>query len=810
MLQTDDGMLWFATWNGLDRFDGYEFVNFKAQAGNGIDMPNDRLRDIRLAPNGDICCRADDEWFLFSRSDGHFYSPQGLKELFTDTSTGRGAQGITNKSVTYRDRNGYLWLLDQQGNLAYCKDDTTRWIPYPTDTPLGGVRAYMSDSQGNLWFIMQEGICCLSFDQLTAQPLSQAVASQVRCTFVDNLQRYWVATRDDASLSLFDRDNRFLGYLTPQGRLSQRYVSFGSPVYCMLQLADGTYLLGSKPDGLLRLKEVSLGVFSVERLKGVLPCDNVYDMKQDSHGRIWAATLGGGVVMLGSFPFGERLAVDRQDSVLAGSKVRFIHITDDDIMLAATTEGLLVGRLPSDGTMPLLRLHQREASRVGSLGCNATMDVLETSDHRLFVSTESGGISEIMSSDLTAPQLEFRHFNRHNGLGSDVVLSLAEIDGQVFAVSNHQLLTLSLDSADGGMGFYDQGFFHQRYRFSEMHPVRLPDGRWLFGLLDGAIAMSPDKMVKSRETFPLVLTGIDRHRQEQEYVSTEQDTILLLPGERELTLRFATLDYRNPSSISYAFRLEGEPDWNYIGHGHTTSLTSLKPGTYRLQLRSTNADGVWVENIRTLTIIVKPTFWRAWYGQLLIILAVALLLGAAVYTYLYIKRMHKQQERLRAYLSLIEAKVQGVAQPSVSPTSEKSGRGMLSSFGNATGEFSPPLVGEPCLGIESEEVAFMNRVVRYVEEHIADADANIDGMADAVATSRSVLFRKMKSIVGLTPADFLREARIKRACLLLTNTQKPVSDVAYSCGFSDPKYFSKCFKASTGSSPTEYRRVKEG
>ena len=104
----------------------------------------------------------------------------------------------------------------------------------------------------------------------------------------------------------------------------------------------------------------------------------------------------------------------------------------------------------------------------------------------------------------------------------------------------------------------------------------------------------------------------------------------------------------------------------------------------------------------------------------------------------------------------------------------------------------------------------MDRVMQYVEEHIADTDANIDAMAEAAATSRSGLFRKMKGIVGLTPADFLREARIKRACLLLTATQIPVADIAYRCGFNDPKYFGKCFKASTGCSPTEYRSTNEG
>jgi len=72
----------------------------------------------------------------------------------------------------------------------------------------------------------------------------------------------------------------------------------------------------------------------------------------------------------------------------------------------------------------------------------------------------------------------------------------------------------------------------------------------------------------------------------------------------------------------------------------------------------------------------------------------------------------------------------------------------------------------------------MQRVMRFVEERLGDSDANISEMAEATATSLSGLNRKMKIIVGLTPADFLREARIKRACQLLRNSGENVSEIA--------------------------------
>ena len=67
------------------------------------------------------------------------------------------------------------------------------------------------------------------------------------------------------------------------------------------------------------------------------------------------------------------------------------------------------------------------------------------------------------------------------------------------------------------------------------------------------------------------------------------------------------------------------------------------------------------------------------------------------------------------------------------------------------------------------------------------------------------LQRKMKQVMGVSPLDFIKEARIKHACHLLSTTTMAVSDVAFACGYSDPKYFSRSFKASTGKSPKEWR-----
>jgi len=486
------------------------------------------------------------------------------------------------------------------------------------------------------------------------------------------------------------------------------------------------------------------------------------------------------------------------------NKVRFIHITSDNILLAATTEGMLAGRIPAAGdvTKMVFRLHERDPYRASSLGCNATMDILEDSRHRFFVSTESGGVCRILTDNLLADSLEFRHYNMQSGMSSDVALALKEKNGQILIVGSNRLMTLDVDK--GQFGFYGMNFFGRTCRFCEVRPLVLPDGRWLFGLHDGTFAISPGMMRKSSYVPPMVLTGIDKGGKGIDYAVTNMQRVVLSPQERTVTVYFSALDYANPAAVAYAFKMDKDEEWNYIGHSHTVSLVDLKPGTYRLQIRSTNSDGVWVDNVRVVEIIVEPSFVESVPGRILLSVLILGVIAAIIYTLLYIRRIKRQQrETLEAYLKLIS----GTA-TSERDDMDKSGNG-AEECGNDAKEqhVQDDAVAEeqhiPCLS--PADKAFMERVMAYVEANIGNSDASVNDMAEASAASRSCLNRKMKSLVGLTPADFLREARIKRACLLLETTDITVSDIAYKCGFTDPKYFGKCFKASVGVSPSEYR-----
>lgn len=104
------------------------------------------------------------------------------------------------------------------------------------------------------------------------------------------------------------------------------------------------------------------------------------------------------------------------------------------------------------------------------------------------------------------------------------------------------------------------------------------------------------------------------------------------------------------------------------------------------------------------------------------------------------------------------------------------------------------------------DTLFMQKIVQYIEANIADSDLSVNSLAQATATSASGLNRRMKRIVNVTPAEFIKRVRLERAARLLSSTDMPIGTIALDCGFSDSNYFAKCFKALKGQTPTEFRR----
>ena len=100
---------------------------------------------------------------------------------------------------------------------------------------------------------------------------------------------------------------------------------------------------------------------------------------------------------------------------------------------------------------------------------------------------------------------------------------------------------------------------------------------------------------------------------------------------------------------------------------------------------------------------------------------------------------------------------------------------------------------------------FMDKLVELMEQNMDNGELVVDDLVRELAVSRSVFFKKLKTLTGLAPIEFIKEMRIKRATQLIETGEFNMTQISYMVGINDPRYFSKCFKAQVGMTPTEYR-----
>ena len=115
-----------------------------------------------------------------------------------------------------------------------------------------------------------------------------------------------------------------------------------------------------------------------------------------------------------------------------------------------------------------------------------------------------------------------------------------------------------------------------------------------------------------------------------------------------------------------------------------------------------------------------------------------------------------------------------------------------------------PLASVASLAVSQMDDIFLRKLNDYLEENLSNEALSVEMLADTMGMSTSSLYRKVKGLSGLSPNDFIRIARLKKAILLMQNGENRISEIAFQVGFSSPAYFSTCFQKQYGKTPSEY------
>lgn len=120
-------------------------------------------------------------------------------------------------------------------------------------------------------------------------------------------------------------------------------------------------------------------------------------------------------------------------------------------------------------------------------------------------------------------------------------------------------------------------------------------------------------------------------------------------------------------------------------------------------------------------------------------------------------------------------------------------------------EFSRSIEVNPsAITVTSVDEQLLKKALSLIEDNMDNTAYSVEDLSRDLGMTRVSLFRKLKSISGLTPTDFIKSIRLKRAAQLLKGSKLSMSEVADMVGFSSPSYFAKCFKEAFSMSPTQY------
>ena len=119
-----------------------------------------------------------------------------------------------------------------------------------------------------------------------------------------------------------------------------------------------------------------------------------------------------------------------------------------------------------------------------------------------------------------------------------------------------------------------------------------------------------------------------------------------------------------------------------------------------------------------------------------------------------------------------------------------------------------PFLGTQQISMSKSDELFVTKIIQLILENISEADFGVERLAELSYLSRASLLRKIKGLSGLTPSEFIKAIKLKRAAELILSRDYQVNEVSYLVGISSPSYFIKLFQKQFGVTPKDYLKMK--
>ena len=608
IMQDKQGFMWFGTWDGLNRFDGYVFETFKAM-NNGVEAHvNNRV---------DLIYEDEAEQIWWTTYDGHYYRLDATRTITTEQPYDSLPEGMLAKMSeadknTKVDSRGIIWQTDDTyGILRYRFGQWKRFTP-PLDSRYAGrLRQHfflLEDSQGRTWVNPTGGgWSYYDYDKDELVYPIDGLTNMIHTAYVDRDGLMWVATYDGGvdcinmeptpyqlhDLRHSDRDNGEVRAFarTKKGEVLT-LIKSETNVYCALETRHGM-LYGTKGNGLIEGEGLKI---KGKRIPTSHP--DIYDIEEGRDGTLYVATYGGGVNIIRWNGAGW----DAPEVVGQGMKVRDIEIVNETLWCGTTTGVMRVNLSTLESTV---------------IPCYDIRAIHYSLD-KLWLGSFGGGLMTLNPKD---PNVEITRVETYH----DIILSMVGDGTSLWFSSESDIAQLNL--VTGELYYYDALDGEENTYFTEAEALRTPEGRILFGYSNGYCSFDPSRIRRTNSIPPLRITRVAVQDQ-----TLSGDTITI-PNGSNITIEYAAMDYVGADKILYFYRMDGiDHGWQYAKDIRRVTYNNLLHGTYVFHVRSTNREGGEVDNEKTMVIEVETPIWLSWWAIMLYVLAIILFIGLTIYT----------------------------------------------------------------------------------------------------------------------------------------------------------------------------------
>ncbi len=689
------GSIWIGTENGLNRSAdfGARFERHSIRHEDPQSLSSNFIHNLHIDRSGQL--------WVGTEIGLNRYEGQGRFRRFKHGYEDEQSLSDNQILALCEDVEGRLWVGTRNGlNIMTPGSDIFhRFFAERQNGKLlssNVIAALRGDGSGHVWVGTPKGLDILAVDGSENPPIRRGYntmidkpVSPVTSLLIDRSGLLWLGTQSAGLLTFSDRVQRFHTYAPGENGRGQDY----SKVYCFDR--KGGELLTGTGRGVMRFsaKSAKASEDYLHWEAGEMLVDigvAVRDMMCMEDHILWLATDGMGLLQIDT-KSGEilRKHTVQPDSLgsISSNRISCLAEADSGRIWIGTSGG---GFAKFDPHQEAFKTYRYSAAGSVALRDNNITKILPQGDSLLWIGTGNGGFYclhlstdslELIGSDLDAEHALRRGIN---DLHLDVDLSLwvatpsglytyrsgeVEHDFRLQSDPASRVILALLASAGqdnlwmstyGGIAAYDvRSSGLQQFTEEEIPGFNTyflgsayvdEDDYMYFGGVNGFTYFRSDGLRENTYIPPIsickVRSLVDREGGKDAATPLSSDSVVFAHNHPGFTVEFTALNFHQAERNQYAYRLLGLSDeWRFMGNRRFATFSSLGPGSYVLEVRGSNNDGLWnVDEPARLHIIVRHALWqKAWFQTLLLLL----LMGVLYLAYLY--RIRKEKQR-REYL----------------------------------------------------------------------------------------------------------------------------------------------------------------